>query len=148
MEGDLPTILGTLRQRITPALQAARIELDWQVQEVPAVPGLEARGVMHLFRCLQEVFANVVKHAHATRVTVRTWQEGSQVLLSVSDNGVGLGSMPAGQAFRAGGRGMGNLRLRAGEIGAELRFSDARPGTCVTLAFDLGGATARREGPA
>jgi hypothetical protein len=43
---------------------------------------------------------------------------------------------------------MGNLRLRAGEIGAELRFSDARPGTCVTLAFDLGGATARREGPA
>jgi signal transduction histidine kinase len=145
MEGDLPTILGTLRQRITPALQAARIELDWQVQEVPAVPGLEARGVMHLFRCLQEVFANVVKHAHATRVTVRTWQEGSRVLLSVADNGVGLGAWPPGQAFRAGGRGMGHLRLRAGEIGAGLQFSDARPGTCVTLVFDLTGAAARRE---
>lgn len=139
MEGDLPTILGTLRQRITPALQAARIELDWQVQEVPAVPGLEARGVMHLFRCLQEVFANVVKHAHATRVTVRTWQDGSRVLLSVADNGVGLG-LRSDQAFRAGGRGMGNLRLRAGEIGAELRFSDTRPGTCVTLVFDLSAA--------
>ncbi len=136
MEGDLPAILGTLRQRIAPALQAARIELDWQVEDVPAVPALEARGVMHLFRCLQEVFANVVKHAHATRVTVRTWTEGDHVFLSVCDNGAGLGEAP-GLAFREGGRGISNIRLRAGEIGAEVRFLSAKPGTCVRFRFDL-----------
>jgi len=135
MEGDLPTILGTLRQRIAPALQAARIELDWQVEEVPAVPGLEARGVMHLFRCLQEVIANVVKHAHATRVTVRTWAEGGSVFLSVTDNGVGLGAGPD-SAFREGGRGISNIRLRATEIGADVRFFSAQPGTCVRFCFD------------
>lgn len=134
MEGDLPTILGTLRQRIAPALQAARIELDWQVEEVPAVPGLEARGVMHLFRCLQEVFANVVKHAQASRVTVRTWADGGRVYLSVADNGVGLGEGPA-SAFRDGGRGISNIRLRAAEIGAEVRFSTVPPGTCVRFCF-------------
>jgi signal transduction histidine kinase len=134
MEGDLPTILGTLRQRIAPALQAARIELDWQVEEVPAVPGLEARGVMHLFRCLQEVFANVLKHAHASRVTVRTWAEAGRVYLSVSDNGVGLGAGPD-PAFRDGGRGISNIRLRAAEIGAEVRFSTEPPGTCVCFCF-------------
>lgn len=140
MDGDLPTILGTLRQRIGPALQAAGIELDWQVEDVPAVSGLEARGVMHLFRCLQEIFANVVKHSHARRVTVRTWVDGGQVCLSVRDDGVGLGQA-AGDTWRSGGRGLGNIRLRAAEIGAGVFFTDAAPGTCVTLRFaTVGGA--------
>jgi signal transduction histidine kinase len=134
MDGDLPTILGTLRQRIMPTLHAARIELDWQVEAVSAVPGLEVRGVMHLFRCLQEVFANVVQHAQATRVTVRTWERGGRVFLSASDNGVGLGE-PLESGFREGGRGISNIRLRASEIGAEVRFSSAHPGTCVTFSF-------------
>lgn len=134
MEGDLTTILGTLRQRIGPALQAAHIELDWQVEEVPAVPGLEARGVMHLFRCLQEVFANVVKHAHASRVTVRTWAAGGRVHLSVTDNGVGLAGAPD-LAFASGGRGISNIRMRASELGAEVVFSGAWPGTCVAFSF-------------
>ncbi|WP_439113362.1 sensor histidine kinase [Hydrogenophaga sp.] len=139
MDGDLPTILGTLRQRIGPALQAAQIELVWQVEEVPAVPGLEARGVMHLFRCLQEVFANVVKHAHASRVTVRTWAASGRVHLSVTDNGVGLGDTPD-LAFSSGGRGISNVRLRAAEIGAEVVFSVTWPGTCVAFSFVAGPA--------
>jgi signal transduction histidine kinase len=134
MEGDLPAALGMLRQRIAPALEAAGIELDWQVQPVPPVAGLEAQGVMHLFRCLQEVFANVVKHAYASRVTVRTWVQDGQVGLSVSDNGVGLSQSRGARAVdRAGGRGLGNIRLRAHEMGAEVRFEDARPGTCVSF---------------
>ena len=136
MEGDLTTILGTLRQRIAPALQAARIELDWQVQEVPAVPGLEARGVLHVFRCLQEVFANVLKHAQAQRVTVSTRDLGGQVELCVRDDGVGLGQLDR-RRVGGGGRGMGNIRLRAAELGVAVSFEDARPGTCVRFLFPL-----------
>lgn len=135
MEGDLPTILGTLRQRVGPTLQAARIALDWQVQEVPAVPGLEARGVMHLFRCLQEVFANVLKHAQATRVTVRTWAADGNVYLSVCDNGVGLTHKPD-TALATGGRGLNHIRLRAEAIGVEVVFAAAHPGTCVSFKFN------------
>jgi len=141
MDGDLPTILGTLRQRITPTLQSARIELDWQVEDVPAVPGLEVRGVMHLFRCLQEVFANVVQHAQATRVSVRTWESGGRIFLSVTDNGVGLGEAPE-SCFREGGRGIGNIRMRAAEIGAEVWFTSVHPGTCVTFSFAADSAVA------
>jgi signal transduction histidine kinase len=134
LEGDLPTILGTLRRRISPALEAAGIELEWQVEEVPAITvhgqDMESRGVMHLFRCLQEVFANILKHAEASRVIVRTWEEEGRAMLSVSDNGKG-----AGDGFREGGRGLGNIRLRAAEIGATVRFDDTRPGTCVLFRF-------------
>jgi signal transduction histidine kinase len=135
MDGDLPTILGTLRQRIAPALQAAQVELDWQVQEVPAIPGLEARGVLHVFRCLQEVFANVLKHARARRVTVSTRDLGDQVELCVCDDGVGLGTQ--GTPATGGGRGMGNIRLRAAELGVLVTFEDARPGTCVRFLFPV-----------
>jgi len=136
MEGDLPTLLGTLRQRIAPALLAARIDLDWQVQDVPAIPGLEARGVLNLFRCLQEVFANIVKHAQASRVTVRTVETDGQVELSVLDDGVGLGALPEG-AYRDGGRGIGHIRLRAAELGVKVDFASANPGTCVRFLFPL-----------
>ncbi|MBT9553059.1 MAG: hypothetical protein IV088_19605 [Hydrogenophaga sp.] len=136
MEGDLPTILGTLRQRIAPALQAARIDLDWQVQDVPAIPGLEAQGVLHVFRCLQEVFANIVKHAQASRVTVRTREVDGHVELSVRDDGVGMGALPEG-AFRDGGRGIGHIRLRAAELGVQVHFAGANPGTCVRFLFPV-----------
>jgi signal transduction histidine kinase len=149
MEGDLPAILGTLRRRIAPALETAGIELDWEVQEVPpiAVHGqpLEALGVMHLFRFLQEVFANIIKHAGASHVEVRTWSVRSppgttSVLLSVTDNGRGIGA-----GYREGGRGMDNLRSRAHALGAQLRVTPApapapaaqltQPGTRIELEF-------------
>ncbi len=136
MDGDLPTILGTLRQRIAPAMLAAGVELVWQVQEVPPIPGLEARGVLHVFRCLQEVFANVLKHAQAGRVTVSTRDLGGQVELCVSDDGVGLGRLDGGLSG-GGGRGMGNIRLRAAELGVLVSFEEAAPGTCVRFLFPL-----------
>ena len=135
-EGDLPSILGTLRRRIAPALDAAGIELVWSVQEVPPIAfgmtGLESKGVMHLFRCLQEVFANIIKHANASSVEVKTWGDHAHVYVSVADNGKGLG---AGQ--RDGGRGLANIRMRAKELGAQVAFRDAKPGTCVELRFDV-----------
>lgn len=134
MDGDLPTILGTWRQRIAPALAAAGIELGWQVQEVAAVPGLEASGVMHLFRCLQEIIANVLKHARADRVVVRTWQDERGVVLSVADNGMGLGD-DRDRSSLVMGRGLCNSRFRAAEIGAEVEFLKGRPGTVVSFRF-------------
>ncbi len=133
MDGDLPTILGTLRGRIAPALQAAGIELVWQVEEVPPIAELDAQGVMHLFRCLQEVFANVVKHAQASSVRVRTWTSHGQVHLSVEDNGLGMGATST--ASGSGGRGLANIRLRASKLGAQVRFYDASPGTGMEFVF-------------
>jgi signal transduction histidine kinase len=104
---------------------------------------LEPRGVMHLFRFLQEVFANIIKHAGASRVEVRTWSGTSIphkpcVLLSVTDNGRGLGT-----GYRDGGRGMENLLARAQALDAQLRITSAQtaptlkeaPGTRIELEF-------------
>jgi signal transduction histidine kinase len=134
MEGDLSAVLGTLRRRIGPALQAAGVELCWQVTEVPHVQQLDSQGVLHLFRCLQEVFANVVKHAQASQIVVRTWHEPDRVCLDVRDNGKGLSS----QALLKGhGRGLYNLQVRADLMAVRIRFYDAQPGTGIEFCFPL-----------
>lgn len=132
MEGDLPTILGTFRQRIAPALESAGIQLVWDVQEVPALSALDSRGIMHLFRCMQEIFANVVKHARATAVVVRTAADDQAVYLNVEDNGIGF--TPDGEGGNKG-RGLGNLRVRAAKLGAHIRFYTNNPGTGVEFKF-------------
>ncbi|WP_180683265.1 sensor histidine kinase [Tepidicella baoligensis] len=134
MEGDLPTILGTFRQRIAPALDSAGIALVWDVQEVPALSALDSRGIMHLFRCMQEIFANVVKHSRATAVTVRTFSDAEAVYLCVEDNGIGLSVDPSASG---NGRGLGNLRVRAAKLGAHIRFYSVNPGTGVEFRFPM-----------
>jgi signal transduction histidine kinase len=79
------------------------------------------------------VFANVVKHASATRVTVRTWSADHVIYLAVEDNGVG---MPPPEE-RGHGRGLGNIRVRAEKIGAHIRYYSAWPGTGVEFAFQM-----------
>jgi signal transduction histidine kinase len=135
VEGDLPTMLGTLRGRIQSALKSSGIELDWAVDDVPSLVDakgrvLEAKGVMQLFRCVQEVFANVVKHARARKVSVRTALSPQGVLLSICDDGRGMLQM-----VRAGGRGMENIRLRADSIGARVQWNSSDSGTEVLFTF-------------
>ncbi len=137
MEGDLPAILGTLRLCVGPALEAAGIELDWRVEETAPIADLDARGVMHLFRCVQEVLANVVKHARASRVRVRTWDGADgRVYLAIEDDGQGASvAVAPGQVVRIVGRGLSNIRNRAEQIGAHVRFYDAAPGLGVEFRF-------------
>lgn len=135
MEGDLPTILGTLRRRLESVLETVGMTLEWHVEDVPPLLDavgrpLEAKGVMQLFRCVQEVFANVVKHAQATRVDVQTSLSPEGVILSIADNGTGMM-----RESRAGGRGLDNIRVRAQSIGAQVTWASNGQGTQVKFVF-------------
>lgn len=134
MEGDLAAILGTLRYRIAPGIEAAGIELCWEVEDVTPIPTLGAQGVLNLFRCLQEVCANAVQHAQATTLRVRTWETAGQVHLMVEDNGRGL-SRPIKRS--AGGRGLAHIQARSQAMGASVRYYDAQPGTRVEWTFPI-----------
>lgn len=118
---DLPLLLANLRHRLQPALAAAGLALDWQVQSLPPLPALEGRGALELMRWLQEVFSNALRHASARQMLVRAElaahpkQPGRPgILLLLADDGVGLPSQ------ERCGRGLRNLRERAARLGAEL----------------------------
>lgn len=86
------------------------------------------------YRIAREALTNAVRHAQATRATVRLSDDGDQVQLSVLDDGIGFDPQNAVNADRHGLRGMYE---RAELIGGHL---DVRPheggGTVVELTLE------------
>jgi signal transduction histidine kinase len=67
----------------------------------------------NLYRLSQEALNNAVKHSFAKNITVSISQAGSQVLLTVKDNGVGLPELTS----PVSGLGLRTMRYRANVIG-------------------------------
>ncbi|NJN46539.1 MAG: hypothetical protein HC808_08730 [Candidatus Competibacteraceae bacterium] len=65
VDDDLPTVLGMLRSRLQPQLQCRQLQVNWQVQDVPAIPEFGPQKVLQVMRILQEAITNVIKHARA-----------------------------------------------------------------------------------
>ena len=141
---DLVTVLATLRYRLQPRLQAAGIEVVWDVAELPALRQLAPHEVLQIQRILLEAFTNVLKHSRAAQVTVRARCDAASepvVKLQISDNGVGLGTGTA--SLRSQGHGIVNMQARAASIGALLRVApQAGGGACVALEWQVRPASA------
>jgi DNA-binding NarL/FixJ family response regulator len=83
-----------------------------------------------VFRIVQEVCANIRKHANAGRVEVVSTYDSRTFGLSIADDGVGFDV----SATRGGGFGLTTMRERARKAGGELAVDSALGrGTRVTL---------------
>jgi signal transduction histidine kinase len=86
-----------------------------------------------LYRIVQEALHNVVKHAHATEVTIRISGAGDsardQLLVEVTDNGTGLDGQPP----RPGALGLVSMQARARGWGGRMELRDTAPGCRVEV---------------
>ncbi len=143
VEQDLLLVLGNLRYRLEPRLNAAGIRLAWSVTDLPALSYLDPTRVRSVLRIVQEVFTNALKHAKASRITVLTGTEPSQnrVWVRITDDGVGFVTaqgLNKTEGKPAGGRGVANMKIRAGQLGGKLDVEELLGGgTCVTLYLPL-----------
>jgi signal transduction histidine kinase len=90
------------------------------------------------FRILQEALVNVARHAEAENVTVEIRFDGDTLLLSVRDDGLGIGDVALSSSHSIGLIGM---RERAAALGGNVnirRYPDG--GTLVKLELPLGRA--------
>jgi two-component system sensor histidine kinase UhpB len=88
-----------------------------------------------LFRILQEVLTNVVRHAHATKVDIRLEETREHVIMQVKDNGIGITAIEQSgpQAF-----GLLGMRLRAQQQGGTFDIQGTSgTGTMVTVRIPL-----------
>ena len=100
------------------------------------VPGRLATVV---YRCVQELLNNVVKHARARAVWVLLTREDDVLTLQVRDNGLGLDK--ATTESRRHGSGLRNLRERAQMTGGQFSCMPAPgAGTLAQLTWKLGDA--------
>ncbi len=116
--------------------------LDLQVDE-----GAEARlapsSKAALLLIVREAVSNALRHGRAKRVGVSLLPEGQGVRLRVDDDGAGYDP----SRVQAGGRGLGNMRARAADLGASLAVETA-PGRGVALTVAWSGGTAGRPAAA
>jgi len=136
LEGDLLTLLGAMRARLEPRLGRHGIHFDWQVADLPPLVGFGPERALQALRIVQEAVTNVVKHAGASTITVRTGEgpdgDGRPgVFVEVSDDGCGIPAVPAA------GRGLVNMRRRASALGGSVSVTAAAPGTRVRLWLPL-----------
>lgn len=132
---DLVARLSVVRGRLEPRLRRAGLRFDWQIEDVPSLPGGGSHPALHVQRLVHEAIVNAVRHAHAETVTVRTGLDvrgdRSGIVVEVRDDGRGIAP------DQAPGRGIGQMRRRAEAVGGILAISGSPAGTRVVLWIPL-----------
>ena len=134
VESDLLVVLGNLRYRLEPRLQAAGISLVWAVSDIPPLAYLDPENVRSVLRIVQEAFTNTLKHAEAKHITLSTNVDyaNARVFVRVTDDGVGPDNN------KPTGRGLDNMRNRAAKLKGDVEILALKGGgTCVTLYLPL-----------
>jgi PAS domain S-box-containing protein len=84
---------------------------------------------IHLYRIAQEALHNALRHGEPHKIRMRLVQQGEDLILSVYDDGIGIGPLEK----RQGGMGLPIMRYRAGILGGQLTIeTPGKGGTLVT----------------
>jgi signal transduction histidine kinase len=131
-----------LREGLAAALQQ---QVDWANRSGQCRVSLEATGdtdgffngpggkSLIVFRMIQELLNNALKHAQATHIYIMVQQQPGGLQITVTDNGVGL---PENVNNSTTSLGMSSLHKRAQLLGARLNFESA-PGVGTKVAINF-----------
>jgi signal transduction histidine kinase len=136
-DSDLLSALGNMRYRMEPRLKAAGMELQWDARGLPEEVDIDPNAVLPVLRIVQEAMTNAIKHSRARAVRVSLGvdrrDDSEWLTIRVTDNGRGLAAGAGGS-----GRGLLNMRNRAGKIGAVLKVETVPgAGTMILLRLPL-----------
>jgi PAS domain S-box-containing protein len=88
---------------------------------------------MDVFRIVQEQLNNIMKHAKASRVSIGLFQKGTDIILSIADNGIGFDTNQIAE-----GIGIINIKSRAAFYNGNAAFvSKPGKGCILTVRFPV-----------
>lgn len=94
---------------------------------------------MIIYRMVQEGMTNSFRHGHATRISLKFWQDESGITVTIGDNGVGSGDVKEGI-------GLQGMRERVEQIGGSFRADRVMDGFELAAWLPLGtGSSSRTE---
>ena len=92
-----------------------------------------------IFRIIQEVFVNIVRHSQATRVDIELFEDENDILITIKDNGVGI---TKSQMLNPESFGIIGMNERIQQFGGKLGITGIpSQGSVVTLKIPLTIAT-------
>jgi signal transduction histidine kinase len=137
--GDVNALLASLRYRLEPRLQGAGLQFQWEVAQLPHVPGLDAMAMRQLQFMLLEAVSNALQHAQANVLRLQAMASSHSLSLRIIDDGHGFDTATVGR------KGLPGLRGRASALGARCTISSGPQGTCVHIELALDAIPARSD---
>ena len=119
LQGDQLVALGlseAIQYEVSYMERSGRFQIIYTPGEELPAAGNPDKDLI-IFRILQEMFNNIIKHAAATEITIKLDYDAGTLKLCVTDNGVGFTS--AELPLEKHGMGLQNIRKRAAIIGGE-----------------------------
>ena len=107
--------------------------LKAEYQSVNLKSNLSKSLQLSIYRIIQELLNNIIKHADATEAMVQIQESNSQLLITVEDNGKGFQTND-----KANGIGLTNIESRLSLLKGQLKIdSDKKMGTSVYIELKL-----------
>ncbi|RZI43160.1 hypothetical protein EGT07_09960 [Herbaspirillum sp. HC18] len=131
---DLGAVLGNIRFRLAGRIESSGVNLHWEVDRLPTLPGLTSGKVRHIQFIVLEAITNAINHSGARNLTIRAWHDADAnvACIAIQDDGLGFNPESARR-----GRGMTNMQTRAQALGAVLDVNSSKEestrGTIVEL---------------
>ena len=110
-----------------------RLKINMEVVGLDQGGRLEPTVENVLFRVIQELVQNILKHAQATQVTLQIIRHPDELTVMVEDNGVGFDPAALGEDA---GIGLKNIESRMAFLGGRADF-DAAPGRGTTVTLEI-----------
>jgi signal transduction histidine kinase len=110
--------------------KTGRFSATFEQEGAPGV--IDNDRAVILYRMVQEILNNVIKHSNATQIDVVLTGEEKSITLALSDNGAGFN---IGEKINSGA-GLTNLQNRAGLIGAKFAMQSS-PGNGTFVKIEL-----------
>ncbi len=119
---------GLRQQTADPRLNAFMdVELTLELPETAVFTPIQTN---HILSIVSEALSNAARHARASRVRVRAYQENNQFKLTIQDDGQGFAGQPTS------GYGLRNMRDRARLLGGRLTVN-SQPGSGTQIALKM-----------
>lgn len=125
-------LVPALMELTTHLKQANRLEVEFSAAMCAQQMGAENEII--IYRIVQELVSNVLKHAEATRLSIllTCFDEENLVNIMVQDNGKGFDA----EELAVSGMGISSLREMITDLQGEIRF-DSNPASGTTVNIDL-----------
>ena len=122
-------LIGTIQERLSILNRVSVVNFDFVYQYTIR---LDPEVELSIYRIVNELINNVVKHSCATQATVQLVESADELVITVEDNGIGFEGSET-----AGGIGLKNVYSRVQYLGGRYTIDSNKNGTTITLEIPL-----------
>ncbi|UWX58820.1 histidine kinase [Chryseobacterium oranimense] len=114
----------------------SRKDLDIDFQSINIEKNLPLNIQLNIYRIVQELLANAIKHAEASNILLQCSQSGGRFMITIEDNGKGF-NKNIDQSTKS--MGLRNLKNRVDYLNGKIEVSSDNHGTSINIELTIDG---------